>query len=140
VSDPTEPDPAADVDGGGSIADEHDDVGGASLPVLAGPPRITSAPRASGALASEQRAVAMIPAVQAAAAAAGGFVAGAAVLGLVHRRRRRTGVLGKGRRAGRELGRRGARGPRRAGELVQIVGSRSLLLDVHLLGGPAADR
>jgi len=76
----------------------------------------------------------VIPAVQAAAAAAGGFVAGAAVVGLVHRHRRRAALErvrgGRGVRRSRAGGRAGAR----AGELVQIVGSRSLLLDVHLLG------
>jgi hypothetical protein len=76
---------------------------------------------------------AVIPAVQAAAAAAGGFVAGAAVVGLVARRQRASALAGT-RRAGRGLGRSRRRG-RGAGELVQIVGSRSLLLDVHLLGG-----
>ena len=83
----------------------------------------------------------MIPAVQAAAVAAGGFVAGAAVVGLVHRRQRRSVGARQGRapRAGRESdpptapARRSQDG--RAGELVQIVGSRSLLVDVHLLGG-----
>ena len=111
-----------------------------ALPVLAGPPRIVDVRAFPGALSSERRAVTMIPAVQAAAVAAGGFVAGAAVLGLVHRRRRHSGALSKGRRAGRELSRRGARRPSRAGEMVQIVGSRSLLLDVHLLGGADGDR
>jgi len=77
------------------------------------------------------------PAVQAAAAAAGGFVAGAAVLGLVHRRQRRAAALARSRR-GRRLGRRGDSGG--VGELVQIVGSRSLLVDVHLLGGPGGAR
>jgi hypothetical protein len=72
--------------------------------------------------------------------AAGGFVAGAAVVGLVHRRQRRS-LLVKGRRGTSKLGRGGAtRRAGRAGELVQIVGSRSLLLDVHLLGGADGDR
>ena len=77
---------------------------------------------------------AIMPAVQAAAVAAGGFVAGAAVVGLVHRRHRRSHRLPAGRRGRRGL----VRGERAAGvasELVQIVGSRSLLVDVHLLGG-----
>lgn len=77
-----------------------------------------------------------LPAVQAAAAAAGGFVAGAAVVGLVSRRR--SGVaLTKGRRP-RPLrrARQGQAGP----ELLQVVGTRTLLLDVHLLGGPSAER
>ena len=70
-----------------------------------------------------------------AAVAAGGFVAGAAVVGLVHRRRRP--ALAKGRRAKRlgKASRKDARTVNRAGELLQIVGSRSLLVDVHLLGG-----
>ena len=78
-----------------------------------------------------------MPAVQAAAVAAGGFVAGAAVAGLVTRRHRQAGALAKGRRSGRRVGRggRGRGAAPSAGELVQIVGSRSLLVDVHLLGG-----
>ncbi len=73
------------------------------------------------------------PATQAVVVAAGGFVAGAAVVGLAGRRRgKRARALadsrGKGRRG---KGRRGKAS--RAGELVQIVGTRSLLVDVHLL-------
>jgi hypothetical protein len=102
-----------------------------ALPVLAGEARVLDAraiPRGD-----VQRRDATIPAVQAVAVAAGGFVAGAAVVGLVTRRQRAGGLV-KGRSASRRL----ARGRRRSsgsGELVQIVGSRSLLLDVHLLGG-----
>jgi hypothetical protein len=112
---------------------------GDALPVLASGVHAMRAPAppADGAL---ERSPTVMPAVQAAAVAAGGFVAGAAVVGLVHRRQRR-GALAKGRRA-RRLGASraaGARGSGRAVELVQIVGSRSLLLDVHLLGG-AGDR
>lgn len=70
------------------------------------------------------------PAVQAAAVAAGGFVAGAAVVGLARRRR---SVPERGRR-GIVRERRGKRGRQGPAELLQIVGSRSLLLDVHLLG------
>jgi hypothetical protein len=71
---------------------------------------------------------AMVPVAQAAAVAAGGFVAGAAVVGLVSRRRARPrGRVSARRRRGKE----GALGA----ELWQIVGSRSLLVDVHLLGG-----
>jgi hypothetical protein len=109
-----------------------------ALPVLAQQPTVVRAYPIPGALASGRRPPgAVIPAVQAAAAAAGGFVAGAAIVGLVARRQRRSSALSKGRRAGRELSRagRGARASGRTGELVQIVGSRSLLVDVHLLGG-----
>ncbi len=63
-------------------------------------------------------------AAQALVLTAGGFVAGAAVVGLAARRRGR-GVGRRGRGAGR--GRSGA------GELVRILGTRSLLVDVHLL-------
>jgi len=67
--------------------------------------------------------------LQTVAVAAGGFVAGVAVVGLVRRRRHRRALSARGLRS-----RRGATaGP--VGELVQIVGSRSLLVDVHLLGG-----
>jgi hypothetical protein len=76
----------------------------------------------------------VVPAVQVAAAAAGGFVAGAALVGLVHRQRRRAALEGarRGRRGVRRS--RPGRAAARGGELVQIVGSRSLLVDVHLLG------
>ncbi len=87
---------------------------------------------------TEARAV--VPAMQAAAVAAGSFVAGAAMVGLAHRRQRRRELVRAGARRGlgRGGGRRGGsggRGSRGMGELVQIVGSRSLLVDVHLLGG-----
>jgi len=105
-----------------------------ALPVLAQEPTVIAS--SAGALPAEAgpgRAV--VPAVQAAAVAAGGFVAGAAVVGLVHRRRR-TAAVAKGRSA-RRLSRAGrdGRSAKGAGEILQIVGSRSLLLDVHLLGG-----
>jgi hypothetical protein len=98
-----------------------------ALPVLSGPPRLLSTHAGPSALPVERSGTGtVLPAVQAAAVAAGGFVAGAAVVGLVHRRQKRSAALGRGRRGGRVAG---------AGELLQIVGSRSLLLDVHLLGG-----
>jgi hypothetical protein len=63
-----------------------------------------------------------LPAVQAAAAAATGFVAGAATLALVRRH------------SARKLARRGFRG--RALDSLPIVGSRSFLVDVHLIAKP----
>jgi hypothetical protein len=126
--DPPEDPPAPGANGGGEEID--------ALPVLAEEATVLDGGHFAGALAGERRSTVMIPAVQAAAVAAGGFVAGAAVVGLVHRRQRHA-ALSKGRRSGRELGRRRRAG--RAGELVQIVGSRSLLVDVHLLGGSGAD-
>jgi hypothetical protein len=107
-----------------------------ALPVLAAEARVVRAYPSPGVSATYWRSTSIpIPAVQAAAAAAGGFVAGAAVVGLVHRRRQASGLSIPGS-VRRSLG-RGAREKRmtsRAGELVQIVGSRSLLVDVHLLG------
>ncbi|MFZ1994209.1 MAG: hypothetical protein WAU75_08875 [Solirubrobacteraceae bacterium] len=61
-----------------------------------------------------------LPAVQAAAVAATGFVAGAAALVLVRRH------------TARKLAR--SRQPRRALDALPIVGSRSFLVDVHLIG------
>jgi hypothetical protein len=61
------------------------------------------------------------PAVQAAAVAATGFVAGAATV-VVLRRRGRRAASGRGR------GRR-----KRRTDLVQVVSSRSFLVDVHLI-------
>lgn len=71
------------------------------------------------------------PIVRSAAAAGGGFLAGIALMGLVHRRRRRAS-LPAARRRRRAPDRRPGSG--RGAELVQIVGSRSLLVDLHLLG------
>jgi len=68
------------------------------------------------------------PAGQAMVLAASGFAAGAAVVGLAVRRR-----AGTARRPVKRRGAR-ARGAKRS-ETVKIVGTRSLLVDVHLLGG-----
>ncbi len=65
---------------------------------------------------------ASLPAVQAAAVAATGFVAGAATLALVRRH------------TARKLAR--SRGSRRALEALPIIGSRSFLVDVHLIAKP----
>jgi hypothetical protein len=94
---------------------------------------VVPAPRA---LPERRAARVAVPAVQAAAVAAGSFLAGAAAAGLAHRRRRRRELVrvGAKRRLGRGAG-RGGSAARGAGELMQIVGSRSLLVDVHLLGG-----
>ena len=117
-------------------ADEAEEVD--ALPVLAAQPGAVRAQPLNGGLPGRPTGM-VIPAVQAAAVAAGGFVAGAAVVGLVHRRQRRSAALGKRGRGGRRVSRArssgGGRGAVKAAELVQIVGSRSLLVDVHLLGG-----
>jgi hypothetical protein len=75
----------------------------------------------------------LIGPAQTAMAAAGGFVAGAALLGLMYRRKSKRLVLASAR-SPRRIGRGGERS-KSAGEVV-IVGSRSLLVDVHLLGAP----
>jgi hypothetical protein len=72
------------------------------------------------------------------AAAAGGFVAGAAVLGLVHRRKSRRVALAT-TRSSRRLSRSRKRS-KSVGELVEVVASRSFLVDVHLLGVSGRDR
>ncbi len=66
---------------------------------------------------------AALPAVQAAAVAATGFVAGAATLALVRRHSARK--LARSRSA-----------PRRAVDMLPIVGSRTFIVDVHLLAKP----
>ena len=75
-----------------------------------------------------------LPAVQAAAVAAGGFLAGAALAGVVGRRRHVRRQPAPSRRRLRRSGQSGA------GEVLQIVASRSLLVDVHLLGLPGTER
>jgi hypothetical protein len=80
-------------------------------------------------LAGEVRALEpvrrQLPAVQAAAVAATGFVAGAAaVVAIQHRR--------AARKPARR--RRGANGNGAVAETLSVVGTRSFLLDVHLLG------
>ncbi len=64
-----------------------------------------------------------LPAVQAAAVAVTGFVAGAATVVLVKRH------------GARKLARQRS-GPRRAVDMLPIVGSRTFLVDVHLLAKP----
>ena len=77
-----------------------------------------------------------VPAVVLPAVAAGSFAAGLALAELLHRSRRSA----RGR-AGALLGlREGDRRSRNGLERMQIVGSRSLLLDVHLLGRAARER
>jgi hypothetical protein len=66
---------------------------------------------------------AALPAVQAAAVAATGFMAGAATLALVRRHSARK--LARSRSV-----------PRRAVDMLPIVGSRTFIVDVHLLAKP----
>ena len=80
----------------------------------------------------------LVPAVQAAAVAATGFVAGAAVVGLVSRRHSR--ALTQGPSPRRRLIGRGRGSGSREVETLQIVSTRSLLVDVHLLSSPGEQR
>jgi hypothetical protein len=82
------------------------------LPVLADVRAIEPASRAT------------LPAVQAAAAAATGFVAGAATIALVRRH------------STRKLARTQRKAPKRPMDMLPIVGSRTFLVDVHLIGKP----
>jgi hypothetical protein len=90
----------------------------------------TEGPSAEMARNERSVPVTLLPAV-----AAGSFAAGAAVMTYVHRRRalpRAAGPLPRAAGRRRSLLRRGGGGA--VQERVQIVGSRSLLLDIHLLG------
>ena len=120
----TENDPVDELDGVPVLPDEDGAREGAWLPVVASAPAgVAGSADPTGLALSGPRPL------QTVAVAAGGFVAGVAVVGLVQRRRHRRALA-----AGRPRPGRGASaGP--IGELVQIVGSRSVLVDVHLLGG-----
>jgi hypothetical protein len=134
MSEPAQPPALPEMDAGTGESEEVD-----ALVVLAGQPHVLGRHADTGALPGEWRSGAL-PAVQAAAVAAGGFVAGAAVVGLMHHRQRRSAALTKGRKSARELSRRGSGRGGKTGELTQIVGSRSFLVDVHLLGGSGGSR
>jgi hypothetical protein len=84
------------------------------VPVLEDDPDFTPVRRTASGLSP-----AASPAVQAAAAAATGFVAGAATLAIARRR------------SGRRLARTSVR--RRAADALPIVGTRSFLIDIHML-------
>jgi hypothetical protein len=109
-----------------------------TLPVPVSQVRPSPARRAREIAREKALAGTALPAVQAAAVAAGSFVAGAAVAGLVHRRQGRSPAIASGGRVGRALARGARRGVQPSAERVQIVGSRTLLVDVHLLGIPDA--
>jgi len=107
---PTDPGSEPIVD-----ADVVDDV---DAPAPAEEP-VQSVPVLAEVRALQPHSPASLPAVQAAAVAATGFVAGAATLALVRRH------------SARKLAR--TRQPRRALDALPIVGSRSFLVDVHLI-------
>ena len=72
----------------------------------------------------ERAQLAALPAVQAAAAAATGFVAGAATVALVRRR------------SARKLARTKRPAPSRLTDMLPVVGSRTFVVDVHMLAKP----
>lgn len=126
------------------LDDEAEVIDG--LPVLGDEPGAVEEPP----LRSRALTIRLAAPVQAVTAAMGGFLAGIAVVGLLSRRNGRRSRAGLVRRqtSGLRLsrgsaarGRRARGGSRRgAGELVQVVASRSLLVDVHLLGSPGEER
>jgi len=141
MSEPADADSSATGRVPGSLAGEDEEIDALPVPL---PNGVLVRPHPlHGALAlDEPTGQAVIPAAQVPAVAEGGFVAGAAFIGLVHRHQRQRPAPARRRRFRRERG-RGRRARREAsvaGELVRIVGSRSLLLDVHLLGGSGAER
>lgn len=144
-SPPQPQDPVADAAEEGEAVEEPDPADAEvveGVPVLdAGPEEIVTV-EAGTRSPARRRPAGSSAAVQAAAAAAGGFVAGAAMLSLLQRRQRRAAALVRAQRPGRVLGRRAVPGAGTVSELVQIVGTRSLLVDVHLLGGssPTGER
>lgn len=84
---------------------------------------VEAVPVVSDVRTLEPARAAQLPAVKAAAVAVTGFVAGAAtVVAINHRARRRPGRIGARRRRGRD------------GEVLSVLGTRSVLLDIHLLG------
>ena len=100
----------------------EDGTVGALQGPLAAEETVDAVPVLADVRAIESVSPAALPAVQAAAVAATGFVAGAATLALIRRH------------SARKLAR--SRPPRRALDALPIVGSRSFLVDVHLIAKP----
>jgi len=105
-----------------------------ALPVLAREQVLTATYYRAGGNELARSVAGLLPAMQAAAAAAGGFLAGAALVSFRQRRQRR--ALARRRAVTPRRGAaRAGKSPKRPGELLEVVASRSLLVDVHLLGG-----
>jgi hypothetical protein len=104
------------------IPDEDSAVDGASEPSSAEEETIDAVPVLAQARPIEAPVPAALPAAQAVAVAATGFVAGAATIALVKRH------------SARKVARRSA--SRRAVDLLPIVGTRTFLVDVHLIAKP----
>jgi hypothetical protein len=107
--------PVVDAD----VVDDENAPVTAAETVEGAPGTVEGVPVLAEVRAVESHSPVALPAVQAAAVAATGFVAGAATLALVRRH------------SARKLARRSP--PRRALDALPIVGSRSFLVDVHLI-------
>jgi hypothetical protein len=105
------------------VVDERDDLGDGTEETVDGEPVLDEAPGPLSPVAASATSLASVasPAVQAVAAAATGFVAGAATLAIARRR--------ESRRSTRAVVRR------RGADALAIVGTRSFLIDVHMLRG-----
>jgi hypothetical protein len=106
------------------MADELDFDGAADLEPEIEEETVDGLPVLAEVRPIERASPVTLPAVQAAAAAATGFVAGAATIALVKRHQTRRLA-----RAQRTM-------PRRAVDMLPIVGSRTFLVDVHLIAKP----
>jgi hypothetical protein len=105
-------------------ADDEDPAASALEGPVEAEETIDGVPVLAEVRAIEPHSPASLPAVQAAAAAATGFVAGAATIALVRRHSARKLARGRGR-------------PQRRGiDALPIIGSRSFLVDVHLIAKP----
>ena len=106
-----------------------------ALPVLAHEQVLNPTYHRAGGAELVRSVGGLLPAMQAAAAAAGGFLAGAVIVSFLKRRQRRALARRSAGAARRGILRR-RRPAQPSAELMHVVASRSLLVDVHLLGGP----
>jgi hypothetical protein len=107
--------------------------------ILDGLPVLCDEPMGGNAFPAPSRRALVGPLVSPArtvVVAAGGFVAGATVFGLARRRHGKRVALASARSA-RRPGRSGKR-PKSVGEMVEVVATRTLLVDIHLLGSPSS--
>jgi hypothetical protein len=123
LRDPTDATPVEATDAVPVDAEIVDTAGASALEGPVGPEEtVDGMPVLAEVRAIEVASGVSLPAVQAAAVAATGFVAGAATIALVRRH------------SARKLAR--ARPVRRGLDALPIVGTRSFLVDVHLISKP----
>ena len=121
--------PGVGADEGSQATAEFD-----ALPVLAREQVLTPTYYRSGDAEPARPAQRLLPAMHSAAAAAGGFVAGALLISFVQRLVQRRHRRALARRASRRGAMRARKSSPPDSELLEVVASRSLLVDVHLLG------